>query len=280
MAVPFVLRGAVPLRHGLRQPEITAGSFVTLLHVFFIIALLMAPGPSISEEPAPEKVTYVDIPPPTPQSARAAVAKPRPVVVSSEVTIPAATPTVDHPDRLAGFQVLLTPREASGVPAEARADSAVSAQDFSGRGVVGGVAGGKPPATAPPAVAESLATAGATDVNAPAPLPHRASNTRLLREPRMLIRSEVLSFMQQSYPTLLRQAGIEGTAIVEVMVDTNGVVIPSYTRVLQSTHPLFAEAAQLVALRARFEPGEGDFAGERVHLSARVRLPMRWVQER
>ena len=279
MAVPFILRGATPSVRGLRQPELTAGSFVTLAHLFLLIAAYRAPGPTVAEQPAAERVTYVDVAPPTPESPRAAATKPKPIVVSSEVTIPAATPTVDRPDRLAGTQVLLIPKEASGVPQEAPADSAVRASDFSGRGVVGGVSGGRPPATAPPAVAESLASDVAAPPAVEAPLPPRHIEARLVRQPQLRNRDEVLRFMNQSYPAMLQQAGIEGTAIVEVMVDTTGSVVPSYTRVLQATHPLFADAAKLVAARARFDPGEGEFAGRTVSLSARVRLPMRWVQQ-
>lgn len=282
--VPFVVRGAVPPRRGLRQPEIAAGSLATLLHLFFILALYRSPGPAVSVEPAPEKVTYLDVsPPPTPASARAVAARPKAVVVSSSVQIPAVMRDIEHPDRLAGFQVLLAPRETPGVPGTGAGDAAVDARDFSGRGAIGGVAGGKPPQAVPAAVAESLAALGqASDVNGPSDRPERPPprtiGTRVIKTPALSNRDEIVSLMQDDYPEILRQAGVEGIAIVELMVDTTGRIVPGTIRVVSSTHALFASAALAVAARARFEPGEGELDGETVHLSALVRLPLRWTQ--
>jgi protein TonB len=64
------------------------------------------------------------------------------------------------------------------------------------------------------------------------------------------------------YPEMLRSANVEGTVIMEFVVDTTGRVEPSGVRVVEGAHPLF-EAAVRQALRGmRFRPAEAG--GHRV----------------
>jgi TonB family protein len=46
-----------------------------------------------------------------------------------------------------------------------------------------------------------------------------------------------------AYPPLLRGAEIEGSVVVEFVVDTLGAVVPSSVRELSTTHELFTAAA-------------------------------------
>ena len=58
------------------------------------------------------------------------------------------------------------------------------------------------------------------------------------------------------YPEMLRSANVQGTVVMEFVVDTAGRIEPSGVRVVEGAHPLF-EAAVRQALRGmRFRPAE------------------------
>jgi protein TonB len=62
-----------------------------------------------------------------------------------------------------------------------------------------------------------------------------------------------------SYPDILRQAGVEGEALVSFVVDTTGRVDLSSFTVVRTTHELFAKAVKDALPRMRFIPAEiGD----------------------
>ncbi len=74
------------------------------------------------------------------------------------------------------------------------------------------------------------------------------------------------------YPTLLREARIEGEVVVEAIIDTLGRAEPTSLRVVQTANPGFNESAKDNVLETRFRPG-------RVHAKAvrvLVRLPIRF----
>lgn len=58
------------------------------------------------------------------------------------------------------------------------------------------------------------------------------------------------------YPDILRQAGIEGGALVSFVVDSTGRVDLSTFRVIRTTHELFATAVKHALPRMRFLPAE------------------------
>lgn len=61
------------------------------------------------------------------------------------------------------------------------------------------------------------------------------------------------------YPDILRQAGVEGEALVSFVVDTTGRADVSTFKVIRSTHDLFASAVRNALPRMRFIPAEvGD----------------------
>jgi TonB family protein len=71
--------------------------------------------------------------------------------------------------------------------------------------------------------------------------------------PELRNRQEFVQLLQQSYPAELRGAGIGGTAILHVLIDTEGSV--RETRVMESTgNPALDDAAQQVMGEARFTP--------------------------
>ena len=83
-------------------------------------------------------------------------------------------------------------------------------------------------------------------------------------------RAELLSIPDADYPPMLRRAGIQGTVIVQAVVDTRGRVVPGSLRVLSSANPGFNESALKALQQAVFRPA-------RVHgrpVKARLRLPI------
>jgi len=88
------------------------------------------------------------------------------------------------------------------------------------------------------------------------------------RKPSLRNSSEITQGLQRAYPAHLRDSGIGGTVLIEMVVQPNGSV--SRARVVNTTHPELQEPARTVALTMRFEPGE--VGGEPV--SVRVQIPI------
>lgn len=60
---------------------------------------------------------------------------------------------------------------------------------------------------------------------------------------------------RREYPRQLLQAGLEGTVIVEVVIDTLGLAELETLRVTASPHPALSRAARDVIARSRYRPG-------------------------
>ena len=58
------------------------------------------------------------------------------------------------------------------------------------------------------------------------------------------------------YPEMLRTAGIEGSALMQFIIDTTGSVEPLSISTRQSDHDLFTSAVRAALLRHRFLPAE------------------------
>ena len=239
----------------------TAGHLAVLLGVVF-----MLPARPTAEGP-PETVTYLDIPPPAAASSPRAVLPPRPPVVRQGLRIPAVLAQVAQPGKLAGFQELVAPARLAGIPPVDPAEEAVSAQDFSGRGVAGGVAGGqKPEEVPPPTDSTPLAPEGA------------AYTVASVGEPPVLLnRAELPGIMQSLYPPLLRVAGLSGRVRVEFVVDRTGRVEPRSVRTLESPHPLFSSATQTALEQFRFRPGSVSTGGEKRLVPVLVAMTIEWT---
>jgi TonB family protein len=67
-------------------------------------------------------------------------------------------------------------------------------------------------------------------------------------------RPERLAGPQPMYPPLLMQAGIEGTVMVQAIIDTMGRVEPSSLKVTQTANPGFNESAKQTVLKSLFRP--------------------------
>lgn len=75
------------------------------------------------------------------------------------------------------------------------------------------------------------------------------------------------------YPPLLRQAGIEGSALIEFVVDTTGRAEPRSIKVIQGTNPEFERSARNMIARALFRPGRVHGRAVRVL----VRMPVNFT---
>ncbi len=83
-------------------------------------------------------------------------------------------------------------------------------------------------------------------------------------------RPERISSPPVRYPDILRQAGIEGRVLLELVIDTTGHAERGSIRVLSSTHQLFEGPAREVAQASLFSPGRIQGRPVRV----RVQLPI------
>ncbi|HEX4683669.1 MAG TPA: energy transducer TonB, partial [Gemmatimonadaceae bacterium] len=70
------------------------------------------------------------------------------------------------------------------------------------------------------------------------------------------------------FPERLRDAGVEGSVLVQFVVDTTGRVEMSSIKVMTSTHELFTEAVRDALARFRFRPAE--LTGHRVEALAQM----------
>ena len=212
-------------------------------------------------------MTYLDIPPPTAAESPRAVLPPRPPVVRQGLRIPAVLPVVAQPGKLAGFQELRAPDRLAGLPSVDLAQEGVNARDFSGRGVVGGVAGGEKPVEVPPPTDSTpLAPEGA------------AYTVASVGEPPVLQnRAELPAIMRNLYPPLLRVAGMGGRVRVEFVVDRAGRVVPSSIHTLASSHPMLTTATQNALEQFRFRPGRVVSGGDVRLVPVLVAMTIEWT---
>lgn len=78
----------------------------------------------------------------------------------------------------------------------------------------------------------------------------------------------ILTAAKPRYPESLRQAGIDGSVLVQFTVDTLGRVEGSSVKILKSTHDLFSDAVRNSLGNMRFKPAEMN--GKRVPALAQM----------
>jgi len=149
------------------------------------------------------------------------------------------------PQQVKGFQTLAIP---TSIPVDIPPPSAqaFNPADFSGVGVEGGIA------------------RGAQEERA------------VIRQDQPYLeavveeRPERISSPPARYPDILRQAGIEGRVLVEVVIDTSGHAERGSLRILSSTHQLFEGPAREVVQNSLYSPGRIQGRPVRV----RVQVPI------
>ena len=175
-----------------------------------------------NEKPRQEKIDFVETP------------KDEPPPPKDEPPPPPPPDIVAAPPPPKGFQVLTAPVEIPDVIPDIDLSKKVTDEnDFSGKGVAGGVAkgveGGK-------AVVQSDQPYFEFQVEKPVvPAPGSTS-------PR--------------YPDMLRQAGVEGEVLAQFVVDTTGRAEPNTLKILKSSHDLFVQSVKNALPQMKFIPAE------------------------
>lgn len=206
-----------------KQRSFGAGTVSTIFHVAVIAASIFATANAGQEEEEEivQKVDFVQVkqdepPPPEPD------APPPP----PDQVMQAPPPK--------GFQVLSAPISIPDVIPEIDLSKAITNEDdFSGRGVAGGVAAGVVGGTAP---VNQDQTYFDFQVEKPAASAPGSPGPR--------------------YPDILRSGGVEGEVLARFEVDTTGRVVVSTFTVLRSTHALFEQAVRSSLPNMRFLPAE------------------------
>jgi TonB family protein len=126
--------------------------------------------------------------------------------------------------QLKGFQTIVAPTDIPTNIPPVNLQEHFDPKDFSGIGVEGGVASGIVP------------TGDVFSVDVVQEKPER------------------LAGPPPVYPPLLQQAGIEGTVMVQAIIDTMGRVEPNSIKITQTANPGFNESAKTTVLKSLFRP--------------------------
>jgi protein TonB len=155
---------------------------------------------------------------------------------------PAASPHIAHPRGRFTYTVqkLTAPKSIPNRVSQENAGAA-AAPDLDGvaGGVPGGVVGG-----------ELGGLAGSTGTAVPPP-PQPQPTKRIVRAGSLLKAPRLIYSVNPEYPTLARQTHIQGTVVVDAVIDEKGNVVQ--TRVV-SGHPLLIDAALKAVLQWKYEP--------------------------
>lgn len=171
---------------------------------------------------------------------RMAMLDPPPPAASATAATPQAPPR--------GFQVLDAPVDVpSTLPPPDAVKLVTVAENFTGRGIIGGIEGGVGPA----AIAMHTILSDPIDGT-------------IADVPPYLLPGQ----MGASYPDSLRRTAPDGMVVVRFVIDTLGQVEAPSLRIVDATHPLFAESVRTALERLHFLPAR--FSGQRVRARLEV----------
>jgi protein TonB len=202
------------------------GTMVSIiLHSILIAGAVYATANAAiqNEKPRQEKIDFVETP------------KEEPPPPKDEPPPPPPPDVVAAPPPPKGFQVLTAPVEIPDViPEIDLTKKVISEEDFSGKGVAGGVAKGVEGGKAP--IVQTDQPYFEFQVEKPVvPAPGSTS-------PR--------------YPDMLRQAGVEGEVLAQFVVDTTGRAEAGSLKILKQSHDLFVQSVRNALPNMRFIPAE------------------------
>ena len=200
----------------------TVASFV--LHSAMITAavVLTAAQQGVFEKPKQEKVDFVEVKKDEPPPPEDQPPPPPPDVVAA-------------PPPPKGFQILMAPVEIPDVlPDIDLSKKMTDADDFSGRGAIGGIAKG-------------------VEGGRPAPLNSDQPFFEFQVEKPV---TPLPGGSQPRYPDILRQAGVEGDVLAQFIVDTTGRAEMASFKVLKASHDLFGTSVKSALPSMRFIPAE------------------------
>jgi periplasmic protein TonB len=292
-----------------RRPAVIAGSVAA--HVALLAGVIWASAPATAETATAssdlEEVTYIEIaeaPPPedmvfeeppadAPPPAAAPAASPPPAAAAPRRTqpaqprtAPAQAPGAAADPNPAGFQELRTPPTVIGVAPPNVAAAPVRAEDFGGRGQVGGTAGGTraDSAGAGRIGTGAAGTAGGTGTGTgtggtgtgDGPPTGTFSANLVDRKASLSNQSQVVRVMQRLYPTDLKTSWTEGSVRVQFVVTADGRVDMGTVQVLSTTHPQFTDATLQALKDFRFTPARKGNHNVRML----TMLPIEWKLQR
>lgn len=152
---------------------------------------------------------------------------------------PPPPPTTPPPEAIVtanpppmGFQTVMPPTEIPKDIPPVNLTERFDARDFTGKGVEGGIAAGVVGGTGP------VDVSGQTFLEAQVDDPPRLLQPGPMR-----------------YPPVLESAGITGRVRLEFIVDTTGHAERPSIKVLEASHPAFAEPAKDLVAKSLFKPG-------------------------
>src|SRR5687767_7395014 len=209
-------------RKAQRSPGGVFASF--LLHGGLILGAVYATAHAATEfeKPKQEKVEFVE------------VKKDEPPPPKDEPPPPPPPDVVAAPPPPKGFQVLTAPVEIPDViPDIDLSKKVIDENDFSGKGVAGGVAKGVEGAKA---VVQTDQPYFEFQVEKPVVTAPGSTQPR--------------------YPDMLRQAGVEGEVLAQFVVDTTGKVEGGSLKILKSSHDLFVQSVRNALPNMKFIPAE------------------------
>lgn len=290
-------------RSQFRRPGVVIGAIAA--HAALLAGVIWASTPEHAgpeqTNAANEEVTYIDIaeipPPPEvafeeppaelpttsppPAAAARAEARPGPTRAAEPRRTTASPPTVTSTEP-AGFQELRPPAAAIGIPAPDPSAAPVRAEDFGGRGAVGGTAGGTRADTSGSARigtgdgTGSGTGAGSGTGTGDGPPTGTFSPNLVDRRAELTNRTEVVRVLQRLYPTHLSRSGTEGAVRVQFVVTADGRVDTSTIQILASTNDEFAAATRKALQEFRFRPARKGPHNVRML----TMLPIEWKLDR
>lgn len=216
-----------------------------------------ASGPP--SEPRDTLGPIIDLQPPPPP--------PPPVKTEPADPPPPAPPSDTDVEPVKGETVVLQPPTeiADEIPPPALDETPITPDMVSGLGRVGDVIG--TPDETPGAL---------TGVHTPpsdAKVEDYVLPGEMAEEQPVLERNGLARTLERNYPPNLRDSGISGRVLLEVVVDENGRVRARSAKVVETTHAQFGDAAIRAAERLRFQPAK--LGG--VPVPVRVVIPIVWT---
>jgi len=195
----------------------TIFSFIAHYGLILFVIYTSAQAAQQDDGPKQEKVDFVEV-------------KKEEVVKKEE---PPPPELVAAPPPPKGFQVLTAPVEIPNVLPDIDLTRRVTNEaDFTGKGAAGGFS---------------------TGVETKTPVKENETYFEFQVEKPVM---QAPNSPTPQYPDILRQAGVEGEALVSFEVDSTGRAVPSTFKVIRTTHELFATAVKNALPRMRFIPAE------------------------
>jgi protein TonB len=212
-----------------------------------ILAVYATANARIADAPKPkqENLKFVEVKKeePKPEPPKPEPPKPEPPKAEPKPPPPVPTPPpprIEAPPPPKGFQTLQAPVEIPvSIPQVDLSARITREDDFSGKGVAGGssegVAGG---------TAGGTGTGPAVDMSQP------------FREHQVEVAVSPLGNVSPTYPSSLRESGVEGQVVVEFVVNENGRVDPGSVKIIESSHALFTSSVRTALEKMRFSPAK------------------------